>query len=219
LCLAYGLIPTGRLDRDARAYLEAANRKDLGKPLTDILSDGTFQPAKSQSHPLLGKPAPEFSLSDDQGATHQLSELRRDGPVVVVFYYGYYCSHCVAQLFGIHDDIAHFRELGVKVVAISADRPEETAEKQAEYGRFAFPAMSDPEDAVAERYGVYRPATSGKDEQRQHGTFIVDREGTIVWANRGPQPFVDNKSLLFILAQAQGQLPKPLAANVASERH
>ncbi|HVX61595.1 MAG TPA: peroxiredoxin family protein [Pirellulales bacterium] len=207
-CEQYGLLPSGRLDDDARAFLKAAKHQPLSDGLREVLADESFVPAESQAHPLLHKTAPEFSLRDDQRTLVTLSELRREGPVLVVFYYGYYCSHCVAQLFGISDDMAHFRELGVQVVAISADSPEETAEKLAEYGRFEFPVLSDPDNAVAGNYGTYFPAGGGADEQLQHGTFVVDRNGQIVWANRGPAPFIDNKSLLYVLARLQGRTPQ-----------
>ncbi len=209
LCREYGLIPTGRLDADARAYLEAAKHEPPSEAPSETPADASFEPAETQPHPLLGKLAPEFALPDDQGTVYRLSELRKEGPVVVVFYYGYYCSHCVAQLFGIHDDFERFRELGAQVVAISADTPEETAEKLAEYGRFAFPALSDAENAIAELYGTYRPERDGEEEQLQHGTFLIDRDGKIVWANRGPEPYVDNKTLLHILAQMRGRAATP----------
>ena len=49
--------------------------------------------------------------------------------MVLVFYYGYHCNHCVGQLFALHDDISKFRELGAEVVAVSADPPEWTRER------------------------------------------------------------------------------------------
>lgn len=200
LCLSYGLIPTGHVANDAEAYLSVAKPQDLVTPLAEILADAEFIPTDSESHPLLGKAAPAFKLSNDRREAVTLQELIDQGPVVVVFYYGYGCSHCVAQLFGLQQDLHHLRELGAQVVAISADSSEHTAERFAEYGRFDFPVLSDPDNVVAQQWGVFIPRTAEADEDRLHGTFLVDRSGKVFFANRGYQPFLDNKSLLFWLS-------------------
>jgi peroxiredoxin len=219
LCQYFGLVPTGHVANDARAYLELFKPWDLSGDLTEILSDEDFEPSPSQKHPLLGKTAPDFRLSDDRGEWHSLSELRREGPTVVVFYYGYGCSHCVAQLFAIDKDIRHFRELGANVVALSADSTQQTAEKFAEYGRFEFPVLSDTNNAVAQKYGTFTPAQKGKDEDLLHGTFLISREGKLLWAYTGLSPFTDNQTLLYLLAKEQGRMPvKPAPAKQVVEQ-
>lgn len=200
LCLSYGLIPTGHLANDAEAYLAVAKPQDLSNTLAEILADPEFIPVDSEPHPLIGQTAPDFRLPNDIGEPVSLRELNARGPVVVVFYYGYSCSHCVAQLFGLQKDLSHLRELGAQVVAISSDSSEYTAECFAEYGRFDFPVLSDPVNAIAEQWGVYTPGSLDMEEDRLHGTFLIDRSGQVIFANRGYQPFLDNKSLLFWLA-------------------
>ena len=199
-CLSYGLIPTGHLAKDAESYLAVAKPQDLSSSLAEILADDEFVVASSQPHPLFGITAPDFQLRNDRGEPVALREMTARGPVVVVFYYGYGCSHCVAQLFGLQKDLNYLRELGAEVVALSGDSPEHTAEKFAEYGRFDFPVVSDAGNKVAERYGVYVPASSDRPDDLKHGTFLIDRSGTVVFAQLGYQPFLDNKSLLFWLA-------------------
>lgn len=205
-CLSKGLIPTGHIANDARAYLRAVEAPELHSPLYAILNDAEFKVEESQPHPLLGKPAPAFTLPDDTGKSRTLAELADGSPIVVIFYYGYGCSHCVAQLFAIDKELAYFRQLGAKVIAISADTPEFTTKQFKEYGRFHFPTLSDAKNRVAQKYGPYSPADETQQENLDHGTFVVDRDGKIIWAYQGPQPFLDNKSLLFLLAESQ-QLP------------
>lgn len=200
LCLSYGLVPTGHVANDAKAYLDAASPQTLSMPLDVLLNDRSFTPVESQSHPLLGQLAPEIQLDDDRHQRVSLTEMVKKGPVIVVFYYGYGCSHCVAQLFGIQEDRVHFRTLGAEVIAVSADSSEHTAKQLAEYGRFDFPLLSDSDNAVATAWSVFSPKTGSQEEDRQHGTFIVDRSGRIIFADRGYKPFLDNKSLLFWLA-------------------
>src|SRR5262249_35046482 len=140
----------------------------------------------------------------DRRQTVSLGGLRGQGPVVLVFYYGYSCSHCVAQLFGVDEDLRLFEELGVRLVAVSADPPELTAEQCATNGRFRFPLLSDPGNRVAEAFGVYQPAAEGRPEKLVHATFLIGGDGRMLWAYRGPQPFLDNKTLLMQIARSAG---------------
>jgi len=202
ICERYGLLPTGNLAKDAEAYLEIAQANKLSDGLEKILADEAFEPIATQAHPLTGEPAPDFALLDSARKEQGLAELRNGRPTVVVFYYGYWCNHCVAQLFGLEKDLHYFRELGAEVIAISADSPEHTTEKFKEYGQFHFPVLSDPENKIAEAYQVFRPATQAEPELLDHGTFVLNAEGKILWSNFGPEPFLDNKTLLFVLAKS-----------------
>jgi peroxiredoxin len=186
---------TGDVAADARAYLAAARSEQ-----SPARTAGESPPVMGQSHPLVGKQAPDFELTDTEGQRVTLRDLRRDGPVIVVFYYGYFCSHCVAQLFALEDDLPNFTRQGVHVVALSADPSSQTAARFRQYGRFHFPVLSDRDNQVAEQYGVYTRATANRDEDLKHGTFLVDRNGQITWAYAGDRPFVDNRFLLQLTA-------------------
>jgi len=215
-CLTYGLLPTGNVAKDANAFLDAAGPKQLTVSLVDILNDQELIPEPSQAHPLLGQPAPAFELSNHLGNVRRSQDWIPGQPTILVFYYGYVCSHCVAQLFGIGRDLHYFHELGADVVALSPDTPEHTAKKYREYGRFHFPVLADIDNKVARLYGACVPAENGIGMSQDHATFIIDSHGIVVWAYRGPQPFLDNKSLLLALAQAQGIAPRKAPARSAS---
>ncbi len=217
VCLKYGLLTTGHVANDARAYLHKVGKTDLSEGLVSILSDRSLSPVPTMEHPLLNQPAPEFQLRNVDGQLQSLTEISGGGPVIVVFYYGYGCSHCVAQLFGLNDDWRHFEELGVQIVAISSDLPEHTAEKYKEYGQFDFAVLSDPDNAVAQQYGTYTPKEGEQGEVQLHGTFLVTPEGQVVWANTGHQPFIDNKSLLLRMAEITGSWTPPATTVLRAE--
>ena len=198
-CAKYGLVSTGDVKVDAEAYLTAVNSRQLSAPLQELLSQEDFQPEATEEHSLIGQPAPEFQLTDTQNQARTLAEFREKGPVILVFYYGYNCSHCVAQLFALQKDMELFHELNAEVVAISSDQPEFTRKQYAEYGEFTFPVLCDPDLTVAEAWGVYVRPTDDQQEDMLHGTFVIDRDGQVVFANRGYEPFVDNRSLLYWL--------------------
>jgi peroxiredoxin len=192
---------------EARDFLRGRDVKPLSGSLERLLADASVELVKSQPHPLLGQKAPDFELIDHLHRTWRLSERLSHGPVVLIFYFGYHCNHCVGQLFAVQDDIAKFTELGVEVVAISADPPELTWDRFAKYGEFAFPVLTDPKNGVAAKYGVFIPASGIGPSVLKHGTFVIGRDGRIVWAHCGNDPFTGNVTLLHELARSEGRLP------------
>jgi peroxiredoxin len=200
--------PSGpNLALTAREYLWVRNIQPLSGPLGQLLAEAKDRRVPTQTHPLLGKPAPDFELLNHRREPWRLQDRTGQGPVVLVFYYGYYCNHCVGQLFALHDDIAKFHELGAEVVAVSADAPELTQKRFRQYGPFAFPVLSDPDNKVAQKYDVYRPPAVGQQETLLHGTFVIGRDGRVHWAQYGDVPFTGNQTLLYELARLEGRLP------------
>ncbi len=191
----------------ARAYLSERGVRPLSEPLRHLLDDAARQAVPTQPHTLLGRQAPEFELEDPQEGKHTLGGYLQKGPVVLVFYYGYYCNHCVGQLFALDKDLAYFHELGAEVVALSPDPPANTRRRFRQYGAFHFPVLSDPKNAVAEKYGVYRPAEAGREENLDHATFVLDRDGVVRWAQLGDEPFTNDRALLVELARLAGRVP------------
>jgi peroxiredoxin Q/BCP len=193
----------------AKAMLERHNAFPLSEPLQKILTDWKTFADATQDHRLVGKPAPDFTLVASDGSNVTLKDLLAKGPVVLAFYYGYYCDHCVAQLYAINQDLAYFKELGATVVALSADRPEETRAKFAEYkdkgGAFAFPVLSDPENKIAERYDCFFPFKPGRPELQLHGTFLIDQKGIVRFAHTGLSPYTNHRSLLGFLGQMKAK--------------
>ena len=150
------------LGQEAKEYLRSRNVAPLSAPLQQLLADPSQFLVKSQAHSLVGLTAPDFDLVDHTGQHQRLHELLERGPLVLVFYYGYHCNHCVAQLFALNGDIARFRELGAEVVAVSADPPETTRQRFRQYGVFDFPVLSDPGNQVAPRLRRLPPSGSGQ---------------------------------------------------------
>ena len=208
LIVVMSLTPTrtlsSRSEADAaRGYLRQHKPEPLSGPLLSLLADSSKPRVPTEPHALLGQLAPPFTLQDVDDTPTSLDDLLDRGPVVLVFYYGYSCDHCVSQLFDLNEDRGYFAELGATVVGISPDVPSHTREKYAEYGRFEFPVLSDPDHKVAMTYGVYRPAFGDINEWKCHGTFVIGRDRHVHWVNTGPQPFSGNVTLLAELSRLQ----------------
>jgi len=121
--------PEPDLAAQAHQALERRKFRTLSAPLETLLNDPAYKPVPTQAHPLLGEPAPDFTLSDTDDKPVRLGELLGRSPVVLVFYYGYACDHCVSQLFAINKDLDRFRELDATVLAVSADAPDLTRKR------------------------------------------------------------------------------------------
>ncbi|QDU64671.1 Thiol-disulfide oxidoreductase ResA [Planctomycetes bacterium Pan216] len=211
--------PPQNIAADANRYLRFRKGDALSGPLQELLNDPDEYFVESQEHPLLGKPAPDFMLRDVDGKAVRLSRVLEKGPVVLVFYYGYWCDHCVAQLFGLDEDLGKFGELGASVVAMSADPPEQTRERYEQYGAFHFPVLSDADNRIAEKYGVYELPKTPEEKRGHlwHGTFVIGQNGTVRWAELGEQPFLHNKTLLREVALDGGFLQEDTISDATSK--
>jgi peroxiredoxin len=191
------------LAKQAEEDLEQRGFKPLSEELEKLINDPKFTPMATQASPLLGQDAPDFALPVVGGEEWKFSQRKR-GPLLLVFYYGYHCPHCVSQLYALDKDIAKFKELGVEVVAISPDTTAHTLGKYREFEKeFGFTVLSDEDNEVARKYGAYRPGPKGEQGELSHATFVISREGKVLWLNKGAEPFTDNRTLLVELAKAR----------------
>jgi peroxiredoxin len=194
---------------EAKDYLKQRNVQPLEQNLDTLLAEAKSTSIPSLPHPLQSQTAPGFELSDHNGRQHTLAEHVERGPVVLVFYYGYYCNHCVSQLFALQDDLAKFHQLGAEVIALSADTPQQTTEKFAKYGPFTYPVLADLGNKTAIEYSIFTPSAAGKPERLLHGTFIIDKQGVVRWCHYGEAPFTANATLLVELAKLQATAAGP----------
>jgi mycoredoxin-dependent peroxiredoxin len=126
----------------------------------------------------VGDTAPDFSLPDQDRQVVSLAELR-GAPVLVVFYPFAFSGICTGELCQLRDELATYTEAGVQVVAISTD-PTFALKAFREQEGFDFALLSDfwPHGAVAQAYGVF----NDKAGMALRGTFLVDAEGTVAFA-------------------------------------
>ena len=68
--------------------------------------------------------APGFSVKDQEGKNITLKEQLKRGPVVLVFYRGQWCPYCNRQLKNLEDSLALITAKGGKLIAITAEKPE-----------------------------------------------------------------------------------------------
>lgn len=129
--------------------------------------------------PAAGTKAPAFSLPSDQGGTVSLADLRGK-PVVLYFYPRDDTSGCTVEACEFRDNWARVRAAGAVVLGVSPDSLE-SHEKFRTKHRLPFPLLSDPDHAVAIRYGAW--GEKSMYGRRYQGilrtTFVIDPAGTI----------------------------------------
>ena len=100
-----------------------------------------------------GDAAPDVTLSDEDGRRVRLSDLWRDGPLVIVFYRGGWCSYCNLQLRAWQREAGELARLGARLVAISPQTPDNST-KTAEDNQLAFTVLSDSDLEAANGFGL-----------------------------------------------------------------
>jgi len=155
----------------------------------------------SQAHPLLGHAAPALVLKDAETKTRDLQAASTEGPVVIVFSLGSTCVACMTHLVEMEAAMPRFQARSAQVWAVSADRPELSRERMRRFGNLRIPLLSDSDHAVSSAFAVWKALPGGNpdDGEALHGTFIVDRGGSVRWTYIGDRPFTDIDALLAAL--------------------
>jgi mycoredoxin-dependent peroxiredoxin len=125
-----------------------------------------------------GDRAPEFSLPDQDKQVVSLTDLRGT-PVLLVFYPFAFSGICTGELCQLRDELTTYTDAGVKVLAISTD-PVFSLRAYKAQESFDFTLLSDfwPHGTVAQAYGVFNE----KAGMALRGTFLIDADGTVVFA-------------------------------------
>ncbi|MFA6301259.1 MAG: peroxiredoxin [Candidatus Paceibacterota bacterium] len=116
-------------------------------------------------------PAPDFTLPDQNGKEHSLTEYRGDF-VLVYFYPKDDTPGCTKEACVIRDMYNDFQVNNVKVFGISADSVE-SHKKFAEKYQLPFILLSDPEKKVIKMYEANSPLSS------KRISYLVGPDGNI----------------------------------------
>jgi peroxiredoxin len=100
-----------------------------------------------------GEFAPDFTLPGVDGRPVRLSRRLQDGPVIVTFYRGGWCPYCNLELRAYQASAAEMERTGVRLIAVSPERPDASAATVAANG-LGFDVVSDVGSAVARAFGV-----------------------------------------------------------------
>lgn len=128
----------------------------------------------------VGSKLADFELPDQQGYPWCLSGQLEEGPVVLVFYRGDWCSYCNGQLASYARRLEEFERRGAQVVGISVDPPQNNARMVGKL-RLPFPLLSDPRAELITRLGLWDP----EDRVARPSILVVDRSGEVRYLYSG----------------------------------
>ena len=130
----------------------------------------------------IGTKAPDFTLPDQNGNMHSLSEYRGK-KVILYFYPKDNTAGCTKQACGFAERYPQFTEKGAVVLGISKDSVASHKKFEEKYG-LPFTLLADPELAAIQAYDVWQ-------EKKNYGktymgvvrtTYLIDEKGKIVKA-------------------------------------
>jgi peroxiredoxin len=123
-----------------------------------------------------------MATGGDEFEEFSLEDALRDGPVVLAFFPLAYSSVCTSQVCDIQDNYYdHLRELDAQVYGVSVDSPYVLERFREEEG-LSYPLVSDFNREIVEAFGVATDSL-GFENLAQRAVFVVDREGTVVYAD------------------------------------
>lgn len=131
----------------------------------------------------VGTKAPDFTLPDQNGELHKLSDYRGQ-KVILYFYPKDMTPGCTKQACGFAELYPQFLARGAVVLGISKDSVASHKKFEEKYG-LPFTLLADPEKEVIQRYDVWK-------EKKLYGkvsmgvvrtTYLIDEEGIIVKAD------------------------------------
>ena len=109
----------------------------------------------------VGDVAPGFYGIDQAGKQINLSKVIENGPVVLIFYRGYWCPYCNKHLSQLQDSLKLILDKGASVIAVSPELPE-YAEKTISKTGASFSIISDTTHQIMKDYKVDYTVGEGK---------------------------------------------------------
>lgn len=146
------------------------------------------QTTLTQFGPAVWEPyaAPKLDAFDSKGKTVTLDQYKGKN-VLLVFYLGKECVHCMKQLKDISAKKDEWDRLDTVVLAVSPNPPESNAAALKNMGVPGVRILSDKQ---------FRNATVFKsfddfEEMELHSTILIDKKGRVHWSRNGGEPFGD----------------------------
>jgi peroxiredoxin len=179
-----------RITQNTRALVQperlAISERHTAELFATGIEDRILQP---------GALAPDFTLQDAlTGKQVNSADLLALGPLVVKFFRGRWCPYCVTELEVWRDLHVQLRATGALLVAISPQTKRHNDFTLQQHG-LPFPILSDPEAAVAERFGI---AYSVPSAHREYYKGILVNI-----------PFVNSGNMYKNASEASWNLPLP----------
>jgi thioredoxin-dependent peroxiredoxin len=149
--------------------------------------------------PEVGKPAPDFTLKNDEGKTVSLKDFH-DKWVILYFYPKDATPGCTIEARNFQRDLAQYEKAGAVILGVSVDSVDSHKSFCAKEG-LNFKLLADTETTVSAAYGSLKDYNGNKLSARN--TFIIDPKGAIAKVFPGVQVAKHSEEVLAALAELQ----------------
>lgn len=119
----------------------------------------------------VGAKAPEFILSDQDGAEVSLSDLLQSGPLILYFYPADFTPGCTKEACAIRDIHNSVQAVGLQVAGISPQDQESHQRFRDQY-KLPFTLLCDPDKVAIKMYDVDGPFGVGV----RRVTYLVEQD-------------------------------------------
>ena len=134
--------------------------------------------------PVIGKPAPDFTLPSTTGETISLKQFKGKKTVVLYFYPKDETPGCTKEACAFRDAYGDLDRQGVVLLGVSTDNMDSHLAFR-DHHKLPFPLLSDEDAVVSKLYGVYKQKNLyGKKYMGiERTTFVIDKTGRIaqIW--------------------------------------
>ena len=145
---------------------------------------------------LLNKAAPDFTLPDQNGKSHKLSNYKGEW-VLLYFYPKDDTTGCTREACAIKDEMPSFRKLKIQIFGMSIDSVK-SHKKFAEKYSLPFTLFSDEGKKVVKKYGAWgEKSMYGRKYMGTFRTsFLIDPKGKIVKIYEKVKPEIHANEIL-----------------------
>jgi thioredoxin-dependent peroxiredoxin len=155
--------------------------------------------AADNALPEVGKPAPDFTLKNDEGKDVSLKDY--SGKWVVLYFYPKdFTSGCTIQARNFQRDLEQYEKAGAVILGVSVDSAESHKSFCAKEG-LNFKLLADTEVKVSAAYGSVMEYNGNKLSARN--TFIIDPQGKIAKVFPSVKVAKHSEEVLASLAELQ----------------
>lgn len=146
-----------------------------------------------------GSIAPDFSLPDQNGKIHKLSDYKGK-KVILYFYPKDDTPGCTKEACNFRDDYSKYKKKGVVILGISVD-PVKSHKKFEEKYELPFTILSDEKKEVVNKYDVWKEKSfmGRKYMGIMRETFLIDEKGKIIKHFTDVKPDEHSKEILEII--------------------
>lgn len=155
------------------------------------------------SIPAVGSKAPAWTLLDQDGKEHSLSDYKGQW-IVLYFYPKDDTPGCTKEACSFRDNLPKFKKIKATVFGISIDPPKKHA-KFIEKFQLPFTLLSDEDKTVVNAYGLWaKKKFMGREYMGTLRTsFIINPEGKIAKVYEGVKPEAHAEEVLADLKELQ----------------